>query len=123
RHMTGAMGLFAHSFSDPKRIDDAVAVTARCDLQDLHRNPSLREMISPTMAVAAIVPALSDQAGFAREARLARFRALVIDVIVFGFISFVVNSVYGVTEVTSGFITASGGMYSTTTAEIGRAHV
>jgi len=73
-------------------------------------------MISPTMAVAAIVPALSDQAGFAREARLARFRALVIDVIVFGFISFVVNSVYGVTEVTSGFITASGGMYSTTTA-------
>ena len=73
-------------------------------------------MISPTMAVAAIVPALSDQAGFAREARLARFRALVIDVIVFGFISFVVNSVYGVTEVTAGFITASGGMYSTTTA-------
>jgi len=73
-------------------------------------------MISPTMAVAAVAPALSDRAGFAREARLARFRALIIDMVVFGFISLVVNSVYGVTEVTSGFFTASGGMYSTTTA-------
>ncbi len=73
-------------------------------------------MISRTMAVAAAGTAVSDGAEFAREARVARSAALVLDLIGFGFISFVVNSVYGVTQVTSGFITAGGGVSSTTTA-------
>lgn len=73
-------------------------------------------MIPATMAVAAVGSVRVDRAEFAREARLARFAALVVDAVVFGFISFVVNSVYGVTEVTSGYITASGGVLSTTTA-------
>jgi len=73
-------------------------------------------MISRTMPVAAVGTADSDRAEFAREARVARSAALVLDLIVFGFISFVVNSVYGVTQVTSGFVTSGGGVTSTTTA-------
>jgi len=73
-------------------------------------------MISCTMAVAAAGTAVSDRAEFAREARVARSAALVLDLIGFGFISSVVNSVYGVTQVTSGFITSGGGVSSTTTA-------
>src|SRR5260370_27176326 len=47
------LGLLPHSLGDPERVHDAVAVPARRDLQDLHRTPSLREMISCTMAGAA----------------------------------------------------------------------
>jgi len=73
-------------------------------------------MISATMAVAAVASTTSDRATFARDARIARSAALVLDTIVFGFITFIVNSVYGVTEVASGSISASGTVMTTTTA-------
>src|SRR5256885_7248478 len=52
-HVDRALGLFAYSLRDPKRVHHAVAVAPRRDLHDFHVDPSLREMISPTMAVAA----------------------------------------------------------------------
>ena len=73
-------------------------------------------MISPTMAVAAAGSIISERAAFARDARVARSAALVLDTIVFGFITLIVNSVYGVTEITSSSISASGTFMTTTTA-------
>jgi uncharacterized RDD family membrane protein YckC len=68
------------------------------------------------MAVAAAEAATSTQAEFAREARIARLAALVLDTIVFGFITAIVNGVYGVTEVTSGYIAGGTSFMTTTTA-------
>jgi len=73
-------------------------------------------MISPTMAVAAAGSATSERAAFARQARVARSAALVLDAIIFGFITFIVNGAYGVTEITSSSILAGGTFMTTTTA-------
>jgi uncharacterized RDD family membrane protein YckC len=73
-------------------------------------------MIPAAMAVAAAALESADRAAFARDARTARLAALVLDTIVFGLITGVVNGVYGVTEVVSGYISANGSFYSTTTA-------
>jgi uncharacterized RDD family membrane protein YckC len=55
------------------------------------------------MAVAAAPErSISERAIEARQARLDRFLAMVLDLIVFGILSFIVNNVYGVTQVTSG---------------------
>jgi uncharacterized RDD family membrane protein YckC len=96
-----------------------VAVAARRDLQDFHLDPSLREMIWGTMAVAVSGGTRSERAVQASSALLARAGALVIDLLVFGVVSFVMNSVYGVTQITSGSpISGSSGwsIYSTNTA-------
>jgi uncharacterized RDD family membrane protein YckC len=75
-------------------------------------------MIRAAMAVAAAGVTRSERAEQARAARLSRAIALLTDVLVFGIVSFVVNSVYGVTQITSGSPIAmsfgSGG-YSTST--------
>ena len=74
-------------------------------------------MISPTMAVAAVTPARFDRAEYARDARLARFGALFLDTIVLGFISAIVNGVYGVLHVeTFPQITIGAGSYMTSIA-------
>src|SRR5438034_4529337 len=116
KHVNWAFGLLAHALGDTEGIHHAVAVPARRDLDDFHVAPSLREMISPTMAVAAAGSIISERAAFARDARVARSAALVLDTIVFGFITLIVNSVYGVTEITSSSISASGTFMTTTTA-------
>jgi len=72
-------------------------------------------MIPATMAVAAVAPSRSEIAEYARDARWARFAALVLDGIVLSVVYAVVNSVYGVTVVTSGYIGDNGGFYTTTT--------
>lgn len=71
-------------------------------------------MIPTTMAVAAVGPATSEFAEYARDARLARAWALLVDSLLFAILSFVVNSVYGVAQVTSGFPPTFGstGSYS-----------
>lgn len=68
------------------------------------------------MAVAAAPSASSERAAFARDARVARFAALVLDMIVFGLITGFVNGVYGVTEINSAFISGAGSVTSTTTS-------
>jgi len=71
------------------------------------------------MAVAAAGGIRSERAEQARIARFARAIALLGDMVVFGVLSFVVNSVYGVTQITSGSpISGSVGFssYSTSTA-------
>jgi uncharacterized RDD family membrane protein YckC len=55
------------------------------------------------MAVAALGEAIGERSEQARVARLARLAALVIDTFLFGVISFVVNSIFGVTQMTSAF--------------------
>ena len=55
------------------------------------------------MAVAALGQVISERSEQARVARLARLAALVIDTFLFGVISFVVNSVFGVAQMTSAF--------------------
>jgi uncharacterized RDD family membrane protein YckC len=59
-------------------------------------------MISGAMAVAAAGPVRSERALYAREARLARVQAMVADIVIVGAITFVVNGVFGVEQVTSG---------------------
>lgn len=55
------------------------------------------------MAVAAAPErSISERAIDAHQARVDRFLAMVLDLIVFGILAFVVNNVYGVTQVTSG---------------------
>jgi uncharacterized RDD family membrane protein YckC len=54
------------------------------------------------MAVAAIGAISSERAEYARDARLARALALVLDAFALGLLTFVVNSVYGVEKITSG---------------------
>lgn len=73
-------------------------------------------MIRPTMAVAAVGSARPEIAEFARDARIMRATALLVDLLALGAISFVVNSVYGVTQPTAGGLTIGGGAYSTTVA-------
>ena len=71
------------------------------------------------MAVAVAGVIRSERAEQARSARFVRAVALITDGLVFGVLSFVVNSVYGVTQVTSGSpISGSFGFtsYSTNTA-------
>ena len=67
------------------------------------------------MGTAAVATPL-DRAVEAREARSSRFAALAVDIVVFGVLTFVVNSVYGVTQVTSTSLSGSGTMTATTTA-------
>ena len=55
------------------------------------------------MAVAALGEVISERSEQARVARLARLGALIVDTVLFGVISFVVNSVFGVTQMTSSF--------------------
>lgn len=57
-----------------------------------------------------------DAPAFAREARSGRLAAVMIDTIVLALLSGVVNAVYGVTEVTSAYIGATGSVTTTTTA-------
>jgi len=57
-----------------------------------------------------------ERAAFGREARPARFAALVLDLFAFGFLTFVVNSVFGVTQVTSTDLNGTGTLTATTTA-------
>jgi len=74
-------------------------------------------MIPATMAVAAAsAQTTSGRYVYAREARVARSAALVLDAIVFGFVTAVVNGVYGVTEITSASFSPSGSVMSTTTS-------
>ena len=72
-------------------------------------------MIRATMAVAAVVPSRAERAEFARRARWARLAALVLDGFFLSLVYAVVNSVFGVTVVTSGYVDAQGGFYSTST--------
>ena len=76
-------------------------------------------MIWGTMAVAAAGVIRTERAEQASNALLARASALVIDLLVFGVVSFAVNSVYGVMQITSGSpISSPSGWasYSTNTA-------
>jgi uncharacterized RDD family membrane protein YckC len=73
-------------------------------------------MISATMAVAAVRSAGNSRAAYAREARLARSAALVVDLLAFGLFTLVVNNVYGVTEVTSTNVAGDMSVTSTTTS-------
>ena len=59
-------------------------------------------MIRATMAVAAAGPTLAPTADFARDARIPRAVAVLVDSLVFGVIGLVINNVYGVSHVTSG---------------------
>lgn len=71
-------------------------------------------MIRPTMAVAAVTDTTHERAASARAAQGARVRAIVIDSILYAFISLVVNNVYGVTHIeTFPQITIGGGGYTT----------
>jgi uncharacterized RDD family membrane protein YckC len=77
-------------------------------------------MILPTMAVAAAGSVRSARADYARDARLARAGAVIVDAVVFGAMTLVVNSVYGVTHVTSGspLITMSGSAFFTSETSV-----
>jgi uncharacterized RDD family membrane protein YckC len=55
------------------------------------------------MAVTALGEVISERSEQARVARLARLGALIVDTVLFGVISFVVNLVFGVTQMTSSF--------------------
>jgi uncharacterized RDD family membrane protein YckC len=72
------------------------------------------------MAVAAVGEVISERSEQARVGRLARLAALVIDTILFSVIALVVNSVFGVTHVTSGnaFAVGSGFNYFSTATEV-----
>ena len=75
-------------------------------------------MIRAAMAVAAVVAPQSDSAVYARDARWARIAALVLDGLILSILSALVNSVYGVTVVTSGYFSDSGVSYYTTTTTV-----
>src|SRR5579864_1034509 len=66
------------------------------------------------MAVAIVAGARTVRSEQARAARFARAAALVFDILAFGVISFIVNSVYGVEQVTS-FSSSATGTFSTST--------
>ncbi len=59
-------------------------------------------MIAPTMALAAIGGTRAERIEFARDARIARLAALVLDTFFFSVLSALLDAVYGVTQVTSG---------------------
>jgi uncharacterized RDD family membrane protein YckC len=72
-------------------------------------------MISRTMEAAAAGSVRSIRAVQAQNARLPRLGALVLDLIFYGVLSFVVNTVYGQTQVTSGQLpVGSFGMFEYT---------
>jgi uncharacterized RDD family membrane protein YckC len=73
-------------------------------------------MIRPTMAVAATRRAQPATAEYARDARIMRFMALLVDLFVLGAITLVVNSVYGVATTGSSSLVTVGGSYSTVVA-------
>jgi uncharacterized RDD family membrane protein YckC len=76
-------------------------------------------MISPAMAAAAVGPIRSERAQSARDARLARVVAVLVDTVILGALTFVVNSVFGVEQVTSGSpVFDSGGFTSYTTTTV-----
>lgn len=60
------------------------------------------------MALAACAAVRSGRADQAHRARLARLGALVLDLLFFGVVSFIVNSVFGVTQVAPGSIPLGG---------------
>lgn len=62
------------------------------------------------MALAAAGMVRSDIEEYARDARIARVVALVLDTIVFAVLSFVVNSVFGVAQVMYGSPIPQNGM-------------
>jgi uncharacterized RDD family membrane protein YckC len=69
------------------------------------------------MAVAALAEVPVERAEQARRARLPRLFALVLDTLLYGVLSFVVNTVYGATLVTSGALPSETlGTYTTITA-------
>lgn len=73
------------------------------------------------LAGALHVP-LSDRLQQARWARGPRARALAIDLVIWFLLTFVVNSVYGVNHITSGYPLAAGSgftFYSTSKTSIG----
>jgi uncharacterized RDD family membrane protein YckC len=76
-------------------------------------------MIRGAMAVAAVGTIVSERAEYARDARIMRLLALVVDALLFSLVAAVVNMAYGVTVVTAGSppITVGGGsgFYSTET--------
>jgi uncharacterized RDD family membrane protein YckC len=73
-------------------------------------------MISRAMAVATVGSTRFERAADAREARPARLAALIVDTFVFGLITAIVNGVYGVTEVTSGYLAGNASYMTTSTA-------
>ena len=75
-------------------------------------------MIQAAMAVATAVAPQSEAAIYARDARWARFAALVLDGIFLSILNALVNNVYGVTIVTSGYFSDSGLSYYTTTTTV-----
>jgi uncharacterized RDD family membrane protein YckC len=78
-------------------------------------------MIRATMAVTAAGSLSPARAEYARDARIARALALIVDTLVFSVIAIVVNNVYGVTHVTGGspFASVSGFATFTTSTDIG----
>lgn len=78
-------------------------------------------MIPPTMAVATAGAVSPARAEYARDARIARVFALIVDTLVFGVISIVANNVYGITQVTGGSPFAPVGEFTTytTSTDIG----
>lgn len=78
-------------------------------------------MIRATMAVATAGSISPARAEYARNARIARVFALIVDTLVFSVISIVVNNVYGVTHVTGGspLASVSGFATYTTSTDIG----
>jgi len=66
-------------------------------------------MLWPTMTLAAVGPVESATAEYARDARIMRAMALIVDMFVLSAITTVVNSVYGVTQASSGGISPSIG--------------
>lgn len=79
-------------------------------------------MICGAMAATAVGRSIPERAGYARDARISRALALAADLIFFGVIALVVNSVYGVAQIGPGpgvlFTVGgvSGAGYTTTTA-------
>lgn len=69
-------------------------------------------MISGAMAIAAFGAVRFERAVDAREARLARVLALVTDTVILAVITFVVNNVFGVDQITSGSPAPTSGGFS-----------
>ncbi len=65
-------------------------------------------MILATMALAASGTTQDERAARAQSAHPARLGALVLDLAIFGVVSLVVNSVYGVTQIATGSIPVAG---------------
>jgi len=76
-------------------------------------------MLSGAMAEAAVGIVRSERTIYAREARLARVSSVLLDTVIIGALTFVINSVFGVEQVTSGSpVFDSGGFASYTTSTV-----